>query len=360
AVGFHGFPGTWDSEMGSWGGWDLHLGEMRRILDRYNPDAEIWVTETGYSSWRTDAFEQARRLAAALKVPADRLYWYSWRDVPHDVPLQEGFWFDARHYHLGAVEAGGRKKLLARLLIEGGVEQVQAFADIASPYVASGKTPALVTGGAGFIGSNLAASLLAEGEEVIILDNLSRPGVDENLAWLKEQFGERVHPFLADIRDLPAIEPAFADASSVFHLAAQTAVTTSLDQPIDDFEVNARGTLNVLEAVRRSGRQVPLIFASTNKVYGSLADLEMIELEDRYIPADETTRRHGIGEARPLDLCTPYGCSKGAADQYVLDYCKSYGIPSAVLRMSCIYGPRQFGTEYQGWVTHILIQTLNG
>jgi CDP-paratose 2-epimerase len=360
AVGFHGFPGTWDSEMGSWGGWDLHLGEMRRILDRYNPDAEIWVTETGYSTWRNDEFEQARRFAAALKVPADRVYWYSWRDVPHDVPVQEGFWFDARHYHLGAVEAGGRKKLLARLLIEGGVEQVQAFADIASPYVASGKTPALVTGGAGFIGSNLAASLLADCEEVIILDNLSRPGVDENLAWLKEQFGERVHPFLADIRDLPAIEPAFADASSVFHLAAQTAVTTSLDQPIDDFEVNARGTLNVLEAVRRSGRQVPLIFASTNKVYGSLADLEMIELEDRYIPADETTRRHGIGEARPLDLCTPYGCSKGAADQYVLDYCKSYGIPSAVLRMSCIYGPRQFGTEDQGWVAHFLIQALKG
>jgi CDP-paratose 2-epimerase len=360
AVGFHGFPGTWDSEMGSWGGWDLHLGEMRSILDRYNPKAEIWVTETGYSTWRNDEFQQARRFAAALHVPAVRVYWYSWRDVPHDVPVQEGFWFDARHYHLGAVEAGGRKKLLARLLIDGGLEQVQAFADLASPYVASGKSPALITGGAGFIGSNLAASLLADGEEVIILDNLSRPGVDENLNWLKEEFGSKVHPFLADIRDLPAIEPAFADASSVFHLAAQTAVTTSLDQPLDDFEVNARGTLNVLEAIRRAGGGAPVIFASTNKVYGSLEDLEMIELEDRYIPADQIIRNHGINEARPLDLCTPYGCSKGAADQYVLDYAKSYGIASAVLRMSCIYGPRQFGTEDQGWVAHFLIQALKG
>src|SRR5690606_30201160 len=213
---------------------------------------------------------------------------------------------------------------------------------------------------AGFIGSNLAASLLADGEEVIILDNLSRPGVHENLAWLKDEFGDRLHPFLADIRDLPMIEPAFADASSVFHLAAQTAVTTSLDQPIDDFEVNARGTLNVVEAVRRAGGLAPLIFASTNKVYGSLDDLAMIELEDRYIPADEATRKHGIGEARPLDLCTPYGCSKGTADQYVLDYSRSFGLRSAVLRMSCIYGPRQFGTEDQGWVAHFLIQALEG
>lgn len=360
AVGFHGFPGTWDSEMGSWGGWDLHLGEMRRILDQYNPDAELWVTETGYSTWRNDEFQQARRFAAALAVPADRVYWYSWRDVPHDVPVQEGFWFDARHYHLGAVEAGGRKKLLARLLIDGGVKEVQAFSQIASPSLITGASPALITGGAGFIGSNLAASLLADGEEVIILDNLSRPGVHENLAWLKDEFGDRLHPFLADIRDLPMIEPAFADASSVFHLAAQTAVTTSLDQPIDDFEVNARGTLNVVEAVRRAGGLAPLIFASTNKVYGSLDDLEMIELEDRYIPADEATRKHGIGEARPLDLCTPYGCSKGTADQYVLDYSRSFGLRSAVLRMSCIYGPRQFGTEDQGWVAHFLIQALKG
>ncbi|HVG47130.1 MAG TPA: NAD-dependent epimerase/dehydratase family protein, partial [Rubellimicrobium sp.] len=133
-----------------------------------------------------------------------------------------------------------------------------------------------------------------------------------------------------------------------------------LVEPLDDFEVNARGTLNLLEAVRATGRPVPVVFASTNKVYGGLEDLEMAEAADTYIPADDTLRAQGVGEDRPLDFCTPYGCSKGVADQYVLDYAKSYGIPTAVLRMSCIYGPRQFGTEDQGWVAHFLIRALGG
>lgn len=220
--------------------------------------------------------------------------------------------------------------------------------------------PIVVTGGSGFIGTNLAESFLAEGEEVVILDNLSRPGVEQNLAWLRKRHGDRVHPVLADVRDPGAIETAFVDAKAVFHFAAQTAVTTSLADPIADFEANARGTINVLEAVRRAGRKAPVIFASTNKVYGALEDVRMLELDDRYIPASEDVREHGIGEARPLDFCTPYGCSKGVADQYVLDYAKSFGIPTAVLRMSCIYGPRQFGTEDQGWVAHFLIRALAG
>jgi CDP-paratose 2-epimerase len=220
--------------------------------------------------------------------------------------------------------------------------------------------PIVVTGGSGFIGTNLAESFLAEGEEVVILDNLSRPGVEQNLAWLRKRHGDRVHPVLADVRDPGAIETAFVDAKAVFHFAAQTAVTTSLADPIADFEANARGTINVLEAVRRAGRKAPVIFASTNKVYGALEDVRMLELDDRYIPASEDVREHGIGEGRPLDFCTPYGCSKGVADQYVLDYAKSFGIPTAVLRMSCIYGPRQFGTEDQGWVAHFLIRALAG
>jgi CDP-paratose 2-epimerase len=156
------------------------------------------------------------------------------------------------------------------------------------------------------------------------------------------------------------VDAAFADAKAVFHLAAQTAVTTSLAHPVDDFETNARGTLNVLEAVRRAARNAPVILASTNKVYGALDDLEMRTLADHYAPVDETARVHGIGEDRPLDFCTPYGCSKGVADQYTLDYAKSFGIPTAVLRMSCVYGPRQFGTEDQGWVAHFLIRALAG
>ncbi|WP_377298085.1 NAD-dependent epimerase/dehydratase family protein [Rhizobium sp. SGZ-381] len=360
AVGFHGFPGTWDSEEGSWGGWDMHLGEMRSILNRHNPDAQIWITETGYSTWRNDEMEQARRFMKALQVPADRLYWYSFADVPPNVAVQEGLWFDPRHYHLGMVTHENQPKLLARLLMEGGIERLQDVARLASPNLASGAAPIVITGGSGFIGSNLAESFLADGEDVIVLDNLARAGVDQNLEWLKQHHGAKVHPVLADVRDLRGIEAAFADAKAVFHLAAQTAVTTSLVSPLDDFEANARGTINVLEAVRKAGRKAPVIFASTNKVYGALEDLEMLPMDDRYVPADAGVREFGIGEDRPLSFCTPYGCSKGVADQYVLDYAKSFDIPTAVLRMSCIYGPRQFGTEDQGWVAHFLIQALKG
>jgi len=360
AVGFHGFPGTWDSEEGTWGGWDMHLGEMRKILDRFNPDAQVWITETGYSTWRSDEMEQARRFMKALAVPADRMYWYSWCDVPPDVAVQEGLWFDPRHYHLGAVTHDNQPKLLARLLMEGGVSRLEAVTKLAAPNVAAKAAPIVVTGGSGFIGSNLAESFLQEGEDVVILDNLGRPGVDQNLAWLMGRYGKRVHPVLVDVRDLRGIEAAFTDAKAVFHFAAQTAVTTSLVHPIDDFEANARGTLNVLEAVRKAGRNAPVIFASTNKVYGALEDLKILEMGDRYLPADAGIRLHGIGEDRPLDFCTPYGCSKGVADQYVLDYAKSFHIPTAVLRMSCIYGPRQFGTEDQGWVAHFLIRALSG
>ncbi|MBD8066115.1 NAD-dependent epimerase/dehydratase family protein [Devosia sp. PTR5] len=365
AVGLHGFPGTWDSEEGSWAGWDLHLREMRDILDRYNPEAEFWITETGYSTWRNDELEQVRRFATALEVSADRLYWYAWRDLPADVPVQEGLWFDPRHYHLGINDAAGRPKLLARLLAEGGTARVSEVAkgartqmDYSSPAVTGRAKPIAVTGGCGFIGSNLAHSLLADGHDVIVIDNLSRPGVDQNLAWLTDNHGDRVHPVLTDVRDLPSMEPALADAGAVFHFAAQTAVTTSLVHPFDDFDINARGTLNVLEAVRRAGGTAPVIFASTNKVYGGLDDMGMSEREDRYVPLDQIAGARGVSEDRKLDFCTPYGCSKGVADQYVLDYAKSFGLKSAVLRMSCIYGPRQFGTEDQGWVAHFLIRAL--
>jgi CDP-paratose 2-epimerase len=222
------------------------------------------------------------------------------------------------------------------------------------------KAPIAIVGGSGFIGSNLAESLLRDGEDVVIFDNLSREGVEQNLAWLTNRHGTRVRAVIADVRDTDALARALAPAKAVFHFAAQTAVTTSLQDPLGDFEVNARGTINVLEAVRNGGRRIPVIFASTNKVYGGLEDLELIELDDQHSPADAEVRAHGISEARELDFCTPYGCSKGAADQYVLDYAKSFDLPTAVLRMSCIYGPRQFGTEDQGWVAHFLISALEG
>ncbi|RVC31095.1 NAD-dependent epimerase/dehydratase family protein [Mesorhizobium sp. M7A.F.Ca.CA.004.04.2.1] len=220
--------------------------------------------------------------------------------------------------------------------------------------------PVAISGGSGFIGSNLADSLLSDGEPVLVIDNLSRPGVEQNLEWLAQKHGGRLTVETIDVRDANALAPALMSSKAIFHLAAQTAVTTSLVQPGEDFDINLRGTFNVLEAARLSGELIPVIFASTNKVYGSLPDVAVREDGDHYVPCDSVIQAHGIDEARGLDFCTPYGCSKGAADQYVLDYAKSYGMPTAVLRMSCIYGPRQFGTEDQGWVAHFLLSALTG
>ncbi|WP_460450894.1 NAD-dependent epimerase/dehydratase family protein [Alsobacter sp. SYSU BS001988] len=220
--------------------------------------------------------------------------------------------------------------------------------------------PVLITGGAGFIGSNLADRIAGEGRDVIVYDALSRPGVERNLAWLQERHGGRIRSVKADIRDAGALASAAQEAAAVFHFAAQVAVTTSLTDPRDDFAINLQGTLNVLEALRATGRRTPVVFASTNKVYGDLADVPLALEGDAYAPTDPALRARGVSEERPLDFHTPYGCSKGAADQYVLDYARSYGLPTAVLRMSCIYGQRQMGTEDQGWVAHFLIRALAG
>jgi CDP-paratose 2-epimerase len=217
----------------------------------------------------------------------------------------------------------------------------------------------LVVGGAGFIGANLAHRLLSSGARVRILDSLARPGVERNLAWLAANHGDRLEPIHADVRDVAAVNEAVQGVSAVFHLAAQVAVTTSLVDPVHDFEVNARGTLNVLEAVRREETPPFVLFTSTNKVYGALEDVSLVDVGARYAPVDPGLRR-GISEARGLAFHSPYGCSKGAAEQYVLDWAHTYGVPATVFRMSCIYGPRQFGTEDQGWVAHFLIQAMQG
>jgi CDP-paratose 2-epimerase len=220
--------------------------------------------------------------------------------------------------------------------------------------------PVLVTGGAGFIGCNIANALAAQGHDVLVYDALTRPGVETNLAWLKSLHGDRIQAVTADIRDEDEVARAVREAKAVFHMAAQVAVTTSMVDPREDFDINIRGTLHLLDAVRLKNEGTPLIFASTNKVYGDLADLEFRRDGDTYVPVDPQVAARGIGEDRPLDFHTPYGCSKGAADQYVLDYARSYGLRSAVVRMSCIYGMRQMGTEDQGWVAHFLIRALEG
>jgi CDP-paratose 2-epimerase len=195
---------------------------------------------------------------------------------------------------------------------------------------------------------------------VRILDNLSRTGVEKNIAWLRENHGDGFEVVLADVRDPSAVRTAMEGVTHVFHFAAQVAVTTSLVDPRLDFEVNALGALNVLEAIRRAPRPPSLLYSSTNKVYGALEDVTLAASKKRYEVADPDVESSGISEERPLDFHSPYGCSKGAADQYVLDYARSFGIRAAVFRMSCIYGPRQFGNEDQGWVAHFLIRALRG
>jgi CDP-paratose 2-epimerase len=218
--------------------------------------------------------------------------------------------------------------------------------------------PALITGGAGFIGTNVAARLLASGRQVRVFDNLSRAGVDTNLRWLCEMFPGCVDVMYGDVRDRAAVARAVAGVSEVYHFAAQVAVTSSLSDPVFDFMVNAGGTLNLLEELRALPEPPSLLFTSTNKVYGDLEDVDLVPDDSRYIPADTVTRMTGIGEERGIDFHSPYGCSKGAADQYVLDYARTFGLPAVVFRMSCIYGPHQFGTEDQGWVAHFLIRAI--
>jgi CDP-paratose 2-epimerase len=218
----------------------------------------------------------------------------------------------------------------------------------------------LITGGSGFIGTNLAHRLVSAGQPVLLFDNLARPGVEQNLRWLHDTHGKLVDVVIADVRDAPAVRDAVRQCSQVFHFAAQVAVTTSLTDPVEDFEVNARGTLNLLEAIRAQASPPALVFTSTNKVYGALDDVGLRRRNLRYEPTDPSIRQTGISESRPLDFHSPYGCSKGTADQYVLDYARSYNLPAIVFRMSCIYGPHQFGTEDQGWVAHFLIRALEG
>jgi CDP-paratose 2-epimerase len=219
------------------------------------------------------------------------------------------------------------------------------------------KGPVVILGGAGFIGANLAHRLLLAGEPVRLFDSLSRPGVERNVEWLRELHDGRFELRMGDVRDPDAVANALANASAVFHFAAQVAVTSSLADPMLDFAVNTRGTLHVLEALRKHREPPPLFFTSTNKVYGSLAHIALHERPTRYEPSDPKLVA-GFSEKELLDFCSPYGCSKGAADQYVLDYTRSFGLRAVVLRMSCVYGPRQFGNEDQGWVAHFVKRSL--
>jgi CDP-paratose 2-epimerase len=216
----------------------------------------------------------------------------------------------------------------------------------------------LVTGGAGFIGANYVSRLLQRGEKVTIFDNLSRDGSKTNLDWLYMTYGKDAFELIVgDVRDAELVCQTARGADVIVHLAAQVAVTSSVTHPRQDFEINAQGTFNVLEAARLSGRQPAVLYASTNKVYGGMEDVHILEGGTAYRYADYPG---GIPETQPLDFHSPYGCSKGCGDQYVRDYHRIYDLPTVVFRQSCIYGPHQFGVEDQGWVAWFIIAAVMG
>lgn len=215
-----------------------------------------------------------------------------------------------------------------------------------------------ITGGAGFIGCNSADYFLQQGHSVTIFDNLSRKGGNSNLEWLTGRHGPEGYEFVeGDIRDYAALSTAvqMAAPDAVLHLAGQVAVTTSVLNPREDFEINALGTFNVLEAIRLHCPEAAVLYASTNKVYGGMEEVRIASQENRYSYQDYPL---GVPETYPLDFHSPYGCSKGTGDQYTLDYARIYGLKTVVLRQSCIYGPRQFGVEDQGWVAHFVIAAV--
>lgn len=214
-----------------------------------------------------------------------------------------------------------------------------------------------ITGGAGFIGSNLAHRLLQEGRQVTIFDNLSRVGGQLNVSWLEEDGWGDLRVVCGDIRDYEAVSEALRGVDIVYHLAGQVSALASIQDPRRDFEINALGTLNVLEAARLAHNMPIVVTASSNKVYGELEELAVQELDTRYAFVDLP---YGVSEGQSLEPCTPYGCSKAAADQYARDYARIYGLRTVVLRLSTIYGPRQFGTEDQGWIAYFAIQAALG
>jgi CDP-paratose 2-epimerase len=311
-------------------GWENVLGRLRH---RWGDD-RVWLAAGLVAGFDGRAAEEidAHRKVGALGAP--RLYWQPCADL---LRLWKRLGPQQTELTLGPDRAR-----------EGSIS-------VSEPRA---RDRVLVTGGAGFIGSNLSARLLDQGCEVVVLDNLDRAGVERNVEWMRSRWGTGLRFVPGDIRDFGTVRRALEGVGRVFHLAGQVAVTSSLDDPILDFDVNARGTLNVLEAIRRAPKPPSVLFTSTNKVYGNLEHVALRELEGRYEPEDSELRARGIDETCRLDLHSPYGCSKGTGDQYMLDYAKSYGVAAVVFRMSCIYGPRQLGTEDQGWVAHFFRRAL--
>lgn len=361
-VGIHGFPGVYHNH---WQGWENQINKIKKVLeDNGLGHIEIWITEAGYSTKLYDERQQLKEFLNLIDVKVPRVYWYSLNDLEARHPTVDGFHLDEREYSFGLAGRNNRPKLLYKLLKERGLQNIHREEWMSSPYSTDVKKTIedqkhfLITGGAGFIGANLATHLLKLGHTVTIYDNLSRAGVEKNIRWLKGNFQKNLNIHIDDVRNPYLLEKVVKDADMVYHFAAQVAVTTSFEDPEEDFDINARGTLNLLNALRKLSPPPPLLFTSTNKVYGRMNSVKLKLVNDQYAPAEAEFLQNGINESMSLDFCSPYGCSKGTADQYVLDHAREWGLKAVVFRMSCIYGPHQCGTEDQGWVAHFIMSAL--
>jgi CDP-paratose 2-epimerase len=278
-IGVHGFPGTWEAV---WEGWDVHVERVREVIERHGGGKRIWVTEAGYSTWAHDEFGQLNTLVDLVQAPAERVYWYSLEDLAPEHETLDGFHCDERAYHFGLRRCTGESKLVYRVLRDRGIPGVREMVNFSTNRRSPARGGVLITGGAGFIGTNLGDRLASMGTPVTVLDSLTRPGVEHNLRWLKRKHGNLVRVEVGDVRDVFAVRRAMEGAHRVFHLAAQVAVTTSLDYPRADHEVNLQGTLNVLEEARRVDPTPAIVFTSTNKVYGRLVALDLRRNDDGY------------------------------------------------------------------------------
>ncbi len=319
-VGIHGFPGTWEAV---WEGWGSHVDRVQEVLDRHSSDADVWITECGFSTWAHDEFRQLQTLADLLDAPVPRAYWYSAEDLDAARETLDGFHCDERAYHFGLHRRDGTPKLAARIWGSDGLGSVRRMRALAAGIDTdrwSGPAT-LVTGGAGAIGSLLVERLAADGRQVVVLDNLSRAGSEVSLRLLKERFGDLIRADVGDIRDPFAVRRALQGCDELFHLAAPLPGLSQHDAPLD-LAVNLQGTMNLLEEIRRLEHRPALVFASTLDVY------------------QPSQRPEPISEDHPLSFQGIGGCSKGGADQYVLRYGSAFGFPVVVFRLSLVEVPQ--------------------
>lgn len=340
---------------------DSCAAQLHTLLKEQESSPEVWITDTGFSLPRYNDHQQLRTLLDIVDAPAERIYWRatpphvdSGETAPH-APCVEG-----HACHTGLRRSDGAPTLLFRLLQDGGVEKIRSTLRLAARPASMRATPdlVLITGGAGFIGTNLADRLLTKGVPVLIYDNLARPGAERNLHWLFDRHRDGLEFEFADVRDCRMLRRALHRTAQVLHLAAQPALGTSLRHPIEDYEVNSCGTLSLLEELRLQAHRPPLIFTSSSKVYGTLSTIRLKKEHTRYEPEDRAVRHNGIGEEQALEFSSPFACSKGGAEQYVLNYAKSYGLPAMALRVGTVYGTHQSGDQEHDWIAYLLRRTL--